>query len=156
MDQAEIVARLSILDLIARYTAIVDSKADDRLDRLRTLFSPDAELEIVGHHKPIVGQAALHAHWTAMAAKKKIEAVTYQQHSMASTVIDVHGDTATARTYFSVFTDIGLDHWGRYEDELTLRDDVWLFARRHTFIHGVAAGGMGEALFQSASPGHVP
>jgi hypothetical protein len=146
VEQAEIVARLSILDLLARYTSIVDSKTDDRLDRLRALFSPDAELEIVGHHEPMVGHAALHAHWTAMAEKKKTEKVTYQRHLLGSTVIDVHGETAGSSTYFAVFTDIGLDHWGRYHDELGLCDGEWLLTRRRTFIDGVAEGGMGDAL----------
>ena len=37
---------------------------------------------------------------------------------------------ATVASYFTVFTEIGLDHMGRYRDRLVPVDDRWLIAHR--------------------------
>ncbi len=39
-------------------------------------------------------------------------------------------DEAVVASYFTVFTEIGLDHMGRYRDRLVPVDDRWLIAHR--------------------------
>ena len=39
-------------------------------------------------------------------------------------------DTAEAKTYFVVMTDIGPDHAGNYTDELVKKGDRWVFKYR--------------------------
>jgi hypothetical protein len=42
----------------------------------------------------------------------------------------VSPEEATVASYFTVFTEIGLDHMGRYRDRLVPVDDRWLIAHR--------------------------
>jgi hypothetical protein len=37
-------------------------------------------------------------------------------------------------------TDRGVDHWGRYRDDLVRAGDVWRFAHRHVRTDGSAPG----------------
>jgi len=53
------------------------------------------------------------------------------RHNLTTSLITLTGpDTATARTYFLVMTEIGQDHCGTYDDELAYRDGRWLFRHR--------------------------
>ena len=45
---------------------------------------------------------------------------------------DVTKQAAHVARYFTVFTDIGLDHYGRYRDVFIPVDDDWLI--RHRFV----------------------
>jgi len=53
------------------------------------------------------------------------------RHNLTTSLITLTGpDTATARTYFLVMTEIGQDHCGTYDDELVCVDGRWLFRHR--------------------------
>jgi len=55
----------------------------------------------------------------------------FVRHNITTCQIDLTGpDTAKVRTYFMVFTDIGLDHSGYYVDEFRKEGERWLIARR--------------------------
>jgi hypothetical protein len=63
------------------------------------------------------------------------------QHQVTNTMIEVVDfSTAEVRSYFSVLTDAGLDHWGTYRDEVVLdpADATWRFARRTVRVLGWA------------------
>ena len=45
-------------------------------------------------------------------------------------------DRARSRCYFQVLMADGLDHWGRYVDELVRVDGEWRFARRRVSVDG--------------------
>jgi hypothetical protein len=47
---------------------------------------------------------------------------------------------AEAWSYFSVFTEIGLDHWGRYADRLVRPGHEWVFALRRVRLDGAVPG----------------
>jgi hypothetical protein len=56
---------------------------------------------------------------------------TFVRHNLTTCHIQVTGnETATARTYFTVFSDIGPDHVGVYTDTLVRKGTQWLFAHR--------------------------
>ena len=48
---------------------------------------------------------------------------------------------ARAACYFTVMTGAGVDHWGRYRDDLVPDGDRWLFAHRLVRTDGVTPGG---------------
>ena len=60
---------------------------------------------------------------------------------MSSLLIELTGvDTATASSYFATYTEIGLDHWGRYQDRLVRLDAAWLLAHRKVRVDGASPG----------------
>jgi hypothetical protein len=133
MDAWEVAARLSILDLIARFNSNGDS---GRLDAILALFAPDGVLETFGReyhdHDGLRQQFA--------DAKAKLgagPAFTHLRHSTSTHQIEfVSMNEARCRCYFTVVTDRGLDHWGVYRDEFRVIDGTWLFSRRRITIDG--------------------
>jgi uncharacterized protein (TIGR02246 family) len=126
------VARDAIRELIARYNRDGDS---GRIDEVLELFVDDASLTVDG--TAYDGRAAIRGMFeTAVGpAPERI------RHHTSTLVIDVDGDNATARCYFQVLTSQGLDHWGRYRDQLARVDGRWLFARREVRVDGMTPGG---------------
>lgn len=62
---------------------------------------------------------------------------TFVRHHVASVrFVSVSADRVEASSYFSVHTDIGLDHWGRYRDVLVPVQQRWLFASRRIAVDG--------------------
>lgn len=57
--------------------------------------------------------------------------LTFARHNLSTSKIDLTGsDSATVRTYWIVFTDIGPDHSGYYLDDLRKIDGDWVIALR--------------------------
>lgn len=130
MQLADVVARESIRDLVARYNSYGDSGL---FDRMIELFATDAVLEIrdVAHH----GHDEIRAVFTRVPERTSksgsVGRPAYLRHCTATHQIDLIDEThATGRCYFFVLTTIGLDHWGRYLDEYRVVDGDWRFARR--------------------------
>jgi len=60
---------------------------------------------------------------------------TFVRHNLTTCLLDLTGEaTATGRSYFIVFTDIGPDHMGCYVDRLIKLDGRWLFEHRRVLI----------------------
>jgi hypothetical protein len=56
-------------------------------------------------------------------------------------LVDLDGpEQARARSYFLAVTDTGVDHWGRYRDELVPAGGRWRFAVRQVRTDGAAPG----------------
>jgi ketosteroid isomerase-like protein len=125
----------AIRDVVARYNLYGDS---GRFDELLELFADDATL--VTDRASYDGLAQIRSLFeTAVGpAPERI------RHFTATHVIDVDGDRATSRCYFQVLTDKGLDHWGRYRDQLTRADGRWLFTRREVRVDGMTPGGWAD------------
>jgi uncharacterized protein (TIGR02246 family) len=132
-------AREAIRDVIARYNLCGDS---GRFDEMLALFTDDATLVTDG--TPYDGVAAIRA----LFAKAARPAPQRIRHFTSTHVVEVDGDRATARCYFQVLTSSGLDHWGRYRDELVRVGGRWLFSRRDVRVDGMTPGGW------AASRGH--
>jgi hypothetical protein len=55
------------------------------------------------------------------------------RHSLTNVrFLELTSDRANVASYFTVFTEIGLDHYGRYRDSFVPVDDEWLI--RHRFV----------------------
>ena len=142
MDVWELVARERIRDTLARYSWSGDAF---RLDELAAAFCEDGELEVRGR-APVRGRAAIVAYLSdgagpgddearraARAAEARASGVRrIVRHLVTNTrVLEVAPDRARVASYFTVITEIGLDHHGRYRDVLEPVGDEWLIRHRY-------------------------
>lgn len=134
MQLWELVARERIRDTLARYNWSGDAL---RLDDLAQTFCEDGELELRSD-EPVRGRAAIVellggavAAPNAAAQASGIKRIV--RHNVTNIrVTDVCPDEARVACYFTVFTEIGLDHYGRYRDVFVPVGDDWLI--RHRFV----------------------
>jgi len=146
MEAWELAAREQIRDTIARYAHCVDG---GRFDELVDLFADDGVLEVEGEraHR---GRDAIRDFVTGtgrdLAAGTGAPRI---RHHTSNVVIEVNGpDRARSRCYFLAVTDRGVDHWGRYRDELVRTGDRWRFAHRQARTDGAAPGSWVEGRRQ--------
>jgi ketosteroid isomerase-like protein len=125
----------AIRDVVARYNLYGDS---GRFDELLSLFSDDATL--VTDEASYDGLAQIRGLFET-AAGPLPERI---RHFTGTFVVEVDGDRGTSRCYFQVLTAAGLDHWGRYRDELVRVDGRWLFSRREVRVDGLTPGGWAD------------
>ena len=108
-----------------------------QLDELAQTFCEDGELEL-RNAKPVRGRAAIvdllgGAVATPNAAAKATGAKRIVRHNLSNIrFTDVRPDEALVACYFSVFTEIGLDHYGRYRDAFVPVGGDWLI--HHRFV----------------------
>lgn len=131
----ELVARERIRDSLTRYTWSGDSL---RLRELAETFCEDGELELRGH-EPIRGRAQIvsflggvvelgASRSTSVSGGRRVV-----RHNVTSIrFVEVERDRASVASYFTVFTELGLDHFGRYRDTFVPVGDEWLI--RHRFV----------------------
>lgn len=140
MELWEVTAREAIRDLVARYNTLGDA---GRFDELLALFTDDAVLQT--DDETATGSGELRGFFTRVAGPVP----TYVRHFTATLTIDVATPTtATARSYYQVLTTDGLDHWGRYADDLVATADGWRFARRRVRLDGMRPKGWAAAYQQ--------
>lgn len=132
MEPWELTARERIRDTLARYTWSGDG---GRLDELAAAFCPDGVLEIRGR-EPLRGRAAIVEALGGVAATPAAPGTRrIVRHNLANIrFTELSPEQARASSYFTVFTEIGLDHYGRYRDVLvpvaTGTGTEWLIAHR--------------------------
>ncbi|HWF16152.1 MAG TPA: nuclear transport factor 2 family protein [Acidimicrobiales bacterium] len=138
MELWELVARERCRDTLAQYT-----HAGDRyvLDEFAGAFSEDGVLEIRGQD-PLRGRTAIverfggsagaqEAQDTASVAREAGTSRRIVRHNVTNVRFETVTPTeVTVASYFTVFTEIGLDHMGRYRDRLVPVGDGWLIAHR--------------------------
>jgi hypothetical protein len=154
MEIWELTARESCRDTLAQYT-----HAGDRflLEEFASAFCEDGVLEIRGNAplegRPAImerfggGTVALRAH---QAAKTPAPGATRRivRHSVTNIRFESVSPTeAAVASYFTVFTEIGLDHMGRYRDRLVPVGDRWLIAYRFVSVDWHAP----DSVFRSTS-----
>jgi hypothetical protein len=121
------------------------SHAGDRylLDEFAGAFCEDGVLEIRGQ-EPLRGRAAiierfggatasLEARGAARTARAAGSAAPRRivRHNVTNIRFEsVTRTEATVASYFTVFTEVGLDHMGRYRDRLVPVGERWLIAHR--------------------------
>ena len=118
--------------------------AGDRylLDEFAGAFCEDGVLEIRGS-EPLTGRAAIMERFgggTAALAARQAAKVAAQSTESTRRIVrhnvtnvrfeSVSPEEAIVASYFTVFTQIGLDHMGRYRDRLVPVGDRWLIAHR--------------------------
>ena len=141
METWELVARERIRDTLAQYTWSGDAF---RLEEMVEAFCPDGTLEVRGQ-PPYVGRDAIIAFLGGgtggddeerrKARLAEAEAAGVRRivrHTVANLrFLELTPEQATVATYFTVVTQIGLDHCGRYRDTLVPVGDRWLLQHRY-------------------------
>jgi hypothetical protein len=129
----ELVARERIRDTLARYNWSGDA---GRLDGLAETFCVDGVLEIRGL-QPLRGRSEIVKFLSGVTggvaedAAKSVPAKPLVRHNVANvSFTGVAPDEAQVASYFTVITNIGLDHCGRYRDTLVPVGDTWLIRHR--------------------------
>jgi hypothetical protein len=137
MTERELLARECIRHTMASYTV-----AGDRLqaENFIAVFTADAILETEGVPAQdafrFVGRQAIHDwikrwHERPREAGKSVHQASFVRHHLSTSLIEFPDpDTATARTYWTAYTDIGPDHCGYYLDLFRKAEDRWLIAHR--------------------------
>ncbi|GAB3223747.1 nuclear transport factor 2 family protein [Mycolicibacterium hippocampi] len=137
MQMWELEARESVRQTLADYTV-----ATDRFDlgALAACFGAEGVLEFTGGPEPLIGPEAIEAGLGAAMGRPRDTGrplPTLVRHHVASLrFVSVAADLVHASSYFAVHTDVGLDHWGRYRDELVPVGRRWLFASRRISVDG--------------------
>jgi SnoaL-like domain len=141
MELWELVARERIRDSLALYNWSGDAF---RLDHLAGAFCEDGVLEVRGQ-EPHRGRAAIVAFLggggdggddeSRRAALQAAARASGIRRIVRHNVTNIHfrevtPEQALVSSYFTVLTEIGLDHFGRYRDTFVPVDDRWLIEHR--------------------------
>lgn len=132
MQMWELVAREGIRDTLALYNWSGDAA---RIEELTQSFCPDGELEVRGT-AIATGRAAIAEFLGGVAAPPENPQDTsggkrIVRHNLTNIrFTELTSERAHVSSYFTVFTEIGLDHYGRYRDVFAPVGDAWLIARR--------------------------
>lgn len=142
MELWELAARERIRDSLALYNWSGDAF---RLDELALAFCEDGVLEVRGQ-EPLRGRAAIvsylgggeggddEARRRALREAAAASGVRrLVRHNVANLrFVELTRDQALVACYFTVVTEIGLDHIGRYRDTFVPVGDRWLI--KHRFV----------------------
>jgi hypothetical protein len=127
----ELVARERIRDSLTRYTWSGDGM---RLDELAQSFCEDGELEVRGR-EPVRGRTAIVEFLGGVSqttpARGSVKRIV-RHHLTNVRFTEVRAEQISVASYFTVYTEIGLDHYGRYRDVFVPMGDEWLI--RHRFV----------------------
>ena len=119
----ELLDREAIRNLIISFNALGDR---GRVAEMVQVFAPDATLKAVG--ETAVGRAAIA---TLLQANPLLPEHQVTRHHIGTQTVETNGDEAVARSYFSVLTNIGLDHHGVYIDHFQRQPNgAWLIIER--------------------------
>ena len=138
MELWELVAREACRDTLAQYT-----HSGDRflLEEFAGAFCTDGVLEIRGAD-PLRGRAAIMERFGGTTAATQAQATAAKKRNVGAlrrivrhNVTNVRFESlqpseAVVASYFTVITQIGLDHMGRYRDRMVPVGDRWLIAHR--------------------------
>lgn len=136
MNSDEMLAREAIRQTIAAYTAAGDRL---RVDDFVTVFTEDAILETDGVPADDAfryeGKQQIRAwmeRWLRPSEPgQRPHAASFIRHHLSTCHIEITGqNSARARTYWSAWTDIGVDHIGYYVDTFRKVGESWLLAHR--------------------------
>jgi SnoaL-like domain len=104
-----------------------------------SLFTPDAVLSIKGRevYEGTEGIRRLMSNAYSDRSPEQLAQSGPLRHHVSSIRIEIESEhLARAWSYFINLGPHGLDHWGRYADELVPGDGIWLFRRRRVSIDG--------------------
>jgi len=131
MEMRELVARERVRDTVARYNWSGDA---GRIEDLTQCFCAEGELEVRGV-TIARGRDAIAAFLGGVkqpaAQANAVKRIV--RHNVANIrFTEVAPEQVSVSSYFTVFTEIGLDHYGRYRDVFVPVSDEWLI--RHRFV----------------------
>jgi len=125
----ELVVRERVRDTLARYNWSGDA---GRLDDLADTFCADGVLEIRGF-EPLRGRPEIVAFLGGVTRNVAVGVGVKPivRHNVANVSFDeVTRDHVQVSSYFTVVTQIGLDHVGRYRDTFTPDGGIWRIRHR--------------------------
>ena len=155
MEPWELDAREQIRGLVAAYNAL---GARGRFDAVMALFAEDAVMD-VGDEGSYEGLDQIRTIFTGTRDSildgngegdgagdgSSGDGPRFLQHHTTGLHITLDGRAeATGHSYFTVMTDRGMDHWGRYQDAYRPVDGHWRFASRRVRIDGTTPGGWAD------------
>lgn len=132
MQMWELVARERIRDTLAVYNWSGDS---GRIEDLTQSFCPEGILEVRGT-ATATGRSAIAEFLGGVTAAPPVVTPQPQikrivRHILTNVrFVELTPQRAQVSSYFTVFTEVGLDHYGRYRDVFTPVDESWLIAHR--------------------------
>jgi hypothetical protein len=129
VEMWELVARERIRDTLARYNWSGDA---GQLDGLAETFCVDGVLEIRGF-QPLRGRSEIATFLGGVTGKIAVDLSVKPvvRHNIANVLFtDLAPGRAQVKSYFTVITNIGLDHCGRYRDTLVPDGDAWMIRHR--------------------------
>jgi hypothetical protein len=136
MTLDDLLAREAIRDTLAKYNVSGDRL---KVDDYAACFTEDGVIESEESPGKFIfryeGREAIRA-WQGRWLKREpgkdvVHGASFVRHHLSTSKIDLTGpDTATARSYWVAWTDIGPDHAGYYLDDFRKVGDDWLIARR--------------------------
>ncbi|MCV7280614.1 nuclear transport factor 2 family protein [Mycolicibacterium flavescens] len=134
MELWELCARERIRDTLAVYNWSGDAL---RLDELAAAFCDDGELEVRGSVPARGREAIVDFLGGAVAAPNAAASASSVRRIVRHNVTNIRFTDVTPQQvrvacYFTVYTEIGLDHYGRYRDVFVPVGDDWLI--RHRFV----------------------
>lgn len=125
-----------IADLLFTYAERIDG---GDFDGLGDLFA-HAEVTFEGFEQVRRGRDEVIALYSASTRRYPDDGTPKTKHVMTNVIVDVHGDRATARSYFTVLQAVP-GHLalqpivaGRYRDRFERVDGRWRFAARHMVL----------------------
>jgi hypothetical protein len=133
----ELSAREACRDTLAQYTHSGDRYL---LEEFGAAFCQDGVLEIRGS-EPITGRPAIIERFGGPTAASEARAAAREapagatRHVVRHNVTNVRFESvspeeAIVSSYFTVFTEVGADHMGRYRDRFVPVGDRWLISHR--------------------------
>jgi hypothetical protein len=123
--------RVAIGALHARYIRLVD---ENRASELAELFTQDGVLDSKVMGRRCNGRQEIVDYIGGLRSWAKVTI-----HASPADVEFTDRSQARSRSYFTVLTKSGLDHWGAYSDELVLKEGTWLFRSRVIELLGTAS-----------------
>jgi SnoaL-like domain len=129
VEMWELVARERIRDTLARYNWSGDA---GRLEGLAETFCADGVLEIRGF-AALRGRSEIITFLSGVTGTIAVDADVKPvvRHNVANvSFTELAHDRAQVASYFTVLTNIGLDHCGRYRDTFVPDGDAWLIKHR--------------------------
>lgn len=152
MTLDDLLAREAIRDTMAKYNVSGDRL---KVDDFANCFTEDGIIQserapgdFIFRYEGRENIRAWQSRWlNREPTQDTVHKASFVRHNLSTCKIDLTGpDTATARTYWTAWTDIGPDHSGVYLDDFRKVGDAWLIARRRVRKDWEADGG----LFKSA------
>jgi hypothetical protein len=148
METWELVAREQIRDTLARYNWSGDA---GRVEGLAETFCVDGVLEVRGV-EPLRGRSEIAAFLGGVTGNiaSNVDVKPVVRHNVANVLFTaLTPDEAQVSSYFTVVTQIGLDHFGRYRDTLVPDGDAWLIKHRKVSTDWAAS----DSVMARRSPG---
>ena len=135
MELWELIARDRIRDSLALYNWSGDAF---RLSELAAAFRPDGTLDIRGR-EPLHGRDAIVTFLSGVGRatddglRDNVATKRIVRHNVTNIrFLELDPEQALVACYFTVLTEIGLDHYGRYRDTYVPDGDNWLI--QHRFV----------------------